>query len=129
MTTLVVSLSTVPTLILDARVIANQTQAGLLTDLILTADLDGDHHMDTVIYDFSRQAAPVTCDTACPQNDGLFNRPQLTISFILHGKRINLPFFCEQFGYFNNQHAGMPDLWCGPDTRLRWNGQEYIQHG
>lgn len=51
----------------------------------------------------------------------------LTAYIDLGKSRVNINFMCDSIGLYDEISHGMRDIFCGPNTRLTWDGKNYVQ--
>lgn len=114
-----------PDILISTESITNATD-DLFYDGKIPIDIDGDGNNDSIInYAYSRLGSTGTC--ADSSDCAPETKPIITFYIDLHGKNTPINFMCESIGIYTsttNQHR---NLFCGPKTKLYWNGQEYTE--
>lgn len=114
-----------PQLLISAKQITAATDA-LFYDDRIAIDIDGDGSCDSVIhYAYSRLGPAATCeglDACAPESS-----PVITFYIDFPEGRAQVNFICDAIGLYNEKTNQRRDLFCGPKTRLYWNGREYSE--
>lgn len=102
------------------------TTDDLFYDGKISIDIDGDGNNDgSINYAYSRLGPTGTCtdNSDCAPE----TKPIITFYIVLHGKNIPINFMCESIGIYASTTNQRRNLFCGPKTKLYWNGQEYTE--
>ena len=51
--------------------------------------------------------------------------PKFIIDVTIDNDRKEIGLICDSIGFFKGKTKGMRDLFCGPNTKLIWNGYTY----
>lgn len=114
-----------PELLIRAEQITAATDA-LFYDGRIAVDINGDGSEGGVIHYFYSKLGPAsTCDglDACtPETEAI-----ITFYLELPEGRSQVDFICDAIGLYAEKTNQRRDLFCGPKTRLYWNGREYSE--
>lgn len=87
-------------------------------------DIDGDRTNDSTInYSYSKIGPSGTCSNepdCTPET-----RPIITFYIETKNKNIPINFMCESIGIYHKKTNNNRDLFCGPNTKLHWDGHDY----
>ena len=79
----------------------------LFFDGTLSIDLNGNLIMDQINYTYSDLP------------------PKFIIDVTVDNDKKKISLICNSIGFFKDKTHGMRDLFCGPNSKLRWNGYTY----
>lgn len=112
-----------PDILVSTESIIKKTGA-LFYDGQIPVDMDGDGSYDSTIhYGYSRLGPAGTCSNTldcAPET-----KPVITFYIDLDGKILPANFICESIGIYASKTNQRRNLFCGPQTKLYWNGSEY----
>lgn len=114
-----------PSVLVSAEKIAEITD-DLFYDGSIEFDIDGDGRPDSaLVFSYSKIGPASTCKV------GEKCKPQTTSIITAHidsgNSRIQVNFMCGSIGLFTKKTMGLRDIFCGPNTRLKWDGRNYVQ--
>jgi hypothetical protein len=93
----------------------------------VAVDINGDGNQDSVIYySYSKLGPAQTCDTLdnCePETTSI-----ITFYIDLPEGRSHIDVMCDSIGVYQETSNLQRDIFCGPNTRLYWNGKKYIEN-
>lgn len=114
-----------PEILTSTEIITNTTD-DLFYDGAIQFDIDGDGNNDSIInYSYSRLGPTGTCgdNSDCAPE----TKPIITFYIDLGSTNIPINFMCESIGIYPRTTNKHRDLFCGPKTKLYWDGQGYIE--
>lgn len=115
---------TLETLISTAQI--RELTDDLFYDNKIPVDITGDGDHDSIIYySYSKLGPAPTCEA-------LQNCEPETVSIItfyidLPEGRTQIDVMCDSIGIYSTVSNLKRDIFCGPNTRLYWNGKKYIE--
>ena len=118
-------------ILVSAEEIRNQNPDDFFVDGKVDAYINDDQLIDRLEYSYTANTPPVACgfDSQCAEYNAQFmNKPTMTFEIIINdAQRIDVSYFCDAIGIIKSSYTeGMPDLFCGPSYKLKWNGSEYL---
>jgi hypothetical protein len=99
-----------PKILLDATSIKQKSNE-LFLDGRLPVDLNGNKSKDYIDYTYSDLP------------------PKLVFDVTVDNEKYDLGLICDSIGIFKENTKGMKDVFCGPESRLIWNGLTYEVKG
>lgn len=96
-----------PVIVVDADKIKEKTME-LFFDSAEVVDLNGNNSIDSIVYTYSDFP------------------PKLTFDVTVDGEKKYIGLICNSIGIFKGKNKGMRSIFCGPKTKLIWNGYKYI---
>lgn len=114
-----------PLMLVTTEQIARKT-SDLFYDDSINIDITGGGQIDSSLnFSYSKIGLASTCpDTKkCKP----ITKSVLTAYLDLGKSRIHINFMCDSIGLYDEISHGMRDIFCGPNTRLTWDGKNYVQ--
>jgi hypothetical protein len=114
-----------PSIIVKATDIEKKTTE-MFYDSSIRIDIDGNGQLNETLY-FSYSKIGPTPPCSELEECSLTSDPVITSYIETTNKKIHINFMCTSIGIYLNKTQGLRDIYCGPNVRLHWNGENYIE--
>lgn len=114
-----------PLMLVSTEQIARET-SDLFYDGSINVDITGGGQADSSLnFSYSKTGPTSTCPDT--EKCKPITKSVLTAYLDLEKSRIHINFICDSIVLYDEISHGMRDIFCGPNTRLTWNGKNYVQ--